>query len=130
VIGSRYVDGGGTVNWGIMRKLISRGGGLYARAILGVPVRDLTAGFICYRRRVLETIDLDSVQSNGYSFQIEMKYRAIQHGLTVAEHPIVFVDRRVGASKMSRRIFLEALTMVWKLRLRRRPHRAPAPDLR
>jgi dolichol-phosphate mannosyltransferase len=117
VIGSRYVEGGGTPNWGVGRKIISRGGSLYARTILGLPIRDFTAGFLCYRRRVLEAIDLESVRSSGYSFQIEMKYRAVQKGFRVEEVPIVFFDRRVGASKMSRRIFLEALTMVWKLRL-------------
>ena len=119
VIGSRYVTGGGTVNWGIGRQIISRGGGLYARTILGIPIRDVTAGFICYRRRALEAIELGTVQSNGYSFQIEMKYRAVKQGFRVEEHPIVFEDRRVGASKMSRKIFLEALTMVWKIRLGR-----------
>ena len=117
VVGSRYVDGGGTENWGVGRKIISRGGSLYARTILGVKVRDLTAGFICYRRRALETIDLEAVRSNGYSFQIEMKYRALAAGLRVVETPIVFADRRVGQSKMSRAIFVEALLMVWKLRL-------------
>ena len=119
VIGSRYVEGGGTENWGVGRKLISRGGSLYARTVLGVKVRDLTSGFICWRRRALEAIDLDAVRSNGYSFQIEMKYRALQAGLTLVETPIVFVDRRVGQSKMSRAIFVEALGMVWKLRLGR-----------
>ncbi len=117
VVGSRYVAGGGTENWGLSRKLISRGGSLYARTILGVRVRDLTSGFICWRRRALEAIDLDSIASNGYSFQIEMKYRALRAGLRVEEVPIVFVDRRVGQSKMSRAIFLEALWVVWKLRL-------------
>ena len=119
VIGSRYVEGGGTENWGVGRKLISRGGSLYARTVLGVKVRDVTAGFICWRRRALEAIDLDAIRSNGYSFQIEMKYRAIRAGLTVVETPIIFIDRRVGKSKMSRAIFLEALGMVWKLRLGR-----------
>jgi dolichol-phosphate mannosyltransferase len=117
VVGSRYVAGGGTENWGLSRKIISRGGSLYARTILGVRVRDLTSGFICWRRRALEAIDLDSIASNGYSFQIEMKYRALRAGLRVEEVPIVFVDRRVGQSKMSRAIFLEALWVVWKLRL-------------
>ncbi|MCX5747321.1 MAG: polyprenol monophosphomannose synthase [Proteobacteria bacterium] len=116
VVGSRYVAGGGTVNWGIGRQLISRGGGVYARTILGVKVRDLTAGFICWRRRALEAIDLPTVSSNGYSFQIEMKYRAITRGLTLVETPIVFEDRRVGQSKMSRAIFAEALLKVWALR--------------
>ncbi|HTJ42921.1 MAG TPA: polyprenol monophosphomannose synthase [Kofleriaceae bacterium] len=117
VIGSRYVDGGGTENWGVGRKIISKGGSLYARTILGVKIRDLTAGFICWRRHALEAIDLDAVRSNGYSFQIEMKYRALAAGLTLVETPIVFADRRIGQSKMSRAIFAEALLMVWKLRL-------------
>jgi dolichol-phosphate mannosyltransferase len=117
VLGSRYVDGGGTVNWGPMRKLISRGGSFYARTILGVSVRDLTGGFKCFRRRVLETIDLDGVSAQGYGFQIEMTYRALKHGFKLVEVPIVFVDRRVGQSKMSKKIFVEALTLVWKLRL-------------
>jgi dolichol-phosphate mannosyltransferase len=117
VLGSRYVDGGGTVNWGPMRKFISRGGSLYARTILGVGVRDLTGGFKCFRRATLEKLDLDSVSAQGYGFQIEMTYRAVKHGLRVEEVPIIFVDRRVGQSKMSKKIFLEALTLVWKLRL-------------
>jgi dolichol-phosphate mannosyltransferase len=117
VLGSRYVDGGGTVNWGPVRKLISRGGSLYARTILGVGVRDLTGGFKCFRRRVLEALDLDSVSAQGYGFQIELTYRTLRQGFAVEEVPIVFVDRRVGQSKMSKKIFLEALTLVWKLRL-------------
>jgi dolichol-phosphate mannosyltransferase len=117
VVGSRYVAGGGTENWGVGRKIISRGGSLYARTILGVKVRDLTAGFICWRRRALEALDLDAVHSNGYSFQIEMKYRALQAGLSIVETPIVFADRRIGQSKMSRAIVVEALLMVWRLRL-------------
>ena len=117
VVGSRYVDGGGTENWGLGRKAISRGGSLYARTILGVHIRDLTSGFICYRRATLEGLALDRIASNGYSFQIEMKYRALLAGFRVVEVPIVFVDRRVGASKMSRAIFVEALTRVWQLRL-------------
>lgn len=117
VLGSRYVDGGGTVNWGPGRKVISRGGSLYARSILGVSVRDLTGGFKCFRRRVLEAIDLGAIQSSGYAFQIELTYRALKAGFQVREIPIVFEDRRVGQSKMSRKIFLEALTMVWKLKL-------------
>ncbi|MEO8706526.1 MAG: polyprenol monophosphomannose synthase [Kofleriaceae bacterium] len=120
VVGSRYVPGGGTANWGIGRKIISRGGGLYARTILGVDVRDLTAGFVCWRRAALEAIDLQTITSNGYSFQIEMKYRALNRGLRIVETPIVFVDRRVGQSKMSRAIFLEALLKVWTLRFGRR----------
>ena len=117
VLGSRYVPGGGTVNWGILRQFISKGGSLYARTILGVPVRDLTGGFKCFRRRVLETLDLQAVRSTGYAFQIELTYRTLKNGFSVAEIPIVFEDRRVGQSKMSRKIFLEALVMVPKLRL-------------
>lgn len=119
VIGSRYVPGGGTENWGLSRKVISRGGGLYARTVLGIDVRDVTAGFICWRRSALESIELSTITSNGYSFQIEMKYRAHQKGLRLVETPIMFVDRRVGQSKMSRAIFAEALLKVWALRFRR-----------
>jgi len=117
VLGSRYVSGGGTVNWGTGRKLISRGGSLYARTILGVKVRDLTGGFKCFNRRVLESIGLDEVKSSGYAFQIELTYRTLKKGFTVQEIPIIFEDRRVGHSKMSKKIFMEAVTMVWKLRL-------------
>ena len=117
VLGSRYVTGGGTVNWGVGRQIISKGGSLYARTILGVGVHDLTGGFKCFHRRVLEGIGLDQVQSTGYAFQIELTYRTLKKSFTVREVPIVFEDRRVGHSKMSRKIFLEALTMVWKLRL-------------
>ncbi|MCC6995661.1 MAG: polyprenol monophosphomannose synthase [Deltaproteobacteria bacterium] len=116
-IGSRYVAGGGTRNWGLGRKLLSRGGGLYARTILGIKVKDLTAGYKCFRREVLEALDLDAVRSEGYSFQIELTYRTIKAGFRVVELPIVFEDRRVGQSKMSRRIMLEALGVVWRLRL-------------
>ena len=116
VIGSRYVPGGGTRNWGLVRRLISRGGSLYAQLLLGAPVRDLTGGFKCYRRGVLETIDLDAIHSKGYAFQIETTYRAIRAGFRVAEVPIVFVDRQVGGSKMSKAIVLEA---VWKVPLLR-----------
>jgi len=119
VVGSRYVPGGGTENWSFARRFISRGGGLYARTVLGVDVRDVTAGFICWRRAALEMIDLSTITSNGYSFQIEMKYRALKKGLRVVETPIMFVDRRVGQSKMSRAIFVEALWRVWKLRFGR-----------
>lgn len=117
VIGSRYVPGGGTTDWGLVRRLISRGGNLYAGLILGLPVADATGGFRCYRRRVLETLDLDKVRSNGYAFQIEMAYRALRAGFRIAEVPIIFPDRRVGKSKMSRRIVAEALVNVWRLRL-------------
>jgi dolichol-phosphate mannosyltransferase len=118
VLGSRWVDGGGTENWGIGRKILSRGGSFYARTILGIDIRDVTGGFKCFRRRVLETLPLDNVQVQGYGFQIELTYRAIKAGFRVVEVPIVFVDRRVGQSKMSKAIFLEAMGMVWKLRLR------------
>ncbi|MHB1844384.1 MAG: polyprenol monophosphomannose synthase [Deltaproteobacteria bacterium] len=120
VLGSRYVAGGGTRHWGLSRKLISRGGSLYARTILGAAVHDLTGGFKCFRRETLLALDLPTVQSNGYCFQIELTYRALSLGMRVREVPIVFEDRRVGHSKMSRKIFLEAVTMVWRLRLGRR----------
>lgn len=120
VVGSRNVPGGGTVNWGIGRKIISRGGSFYARTILGIDVRDVTAGFICWRRRALEALDLATLGSNGYMFQIETKYRALQAGMKIVETPIIFVDRRVGQSKMSRAIVGEALLKVWGLRLRHR----------
>jgi len=119
VLGSRYVPGGGTVNWGLGRRIISRGGSFYARTILGVGVRDLTGGFKCFRRGVLEAIDLASVECSGYAFQIELTYRAIRKGFSVAEVPIVFADRRVGRSKMSRRIVLEAVRKVWAIRFSR-----------
>ncbi len=116
VLGSRYVRGGGTVNWGLGRKVLSRGGSLYARTILGLRVRDLTGGFKCFRREVLEAIDLASVACTGYAFQIELTYRAVRRGFRVVEVPIVFADRRVGQSKMSKRIVLEALRKVWAIR--------------
>ncbi len=116
VVGSRNIPGGGVEGWGLGRHVLSKGGSLYSRVILGVGVRDLTTGYKGYTRRALEAIDLPSVQSNGYSFQIELTYRALRRGLKVVEVPIVFVDRRAGESKMSRRIFAEAIGMVWKLR--------------
>ena len=116
VLGSRYVEGGGTVNWGLGRRILSKGGSLYARTILGVPYRDLTGGFKCFRREVLEAIDLATVQCTGYAFQIELTYRVHRRGFRVAEVPIVFEDRRVGKSKMSRRIVLEAIRKVWSIR--------------
>lgn len=118
VVGSRYVAGGGTQNWGLLRKFVSRGGGIYARTVLGMKVRDLTAGFVVYRRSTLEAIDLDAVGAAGYSFQIELKYRVHKAGLKIAEVPIVFPDRVRGESKMSGGIFLEALLLTWKLRFR------------
>jgi dolichol-phosphate mannosyltransferase len=118
VLGSRYVRGGGTRNWGLVRRAISRGGCLYAQALLGLPLRDLTGGFKCYRRSVLETIDLERIYAKGYAFQIETTYRAIRAGFRVAEVPITFVDREVGGSKMSRSIVLEAAWRVPLLRAR------------
>jgi dolichol-phosphate mannosyltransferase len=115
-LGSRYVPGGGTENWGRIRRLVSTGGSWYARKLLGVAIRDLTGGFKCYRRRVLERIDLDAVRARGYAFQIETTYRAIRAGFDVVEVPIVFADRTAGQSKMSRTIVLEAITQVPALR--------------
>jgi dolichol-phosphate mannosyltransferase len=117
VVGSRNIAGGGVEGWGLGRHVLSKGGSLYSRLILGVGVRDLTTGYKGYTRAALEAIDLPSIGSNGYSFQIETTYRALLRGLRVTEVPIVFVDRRTGESKMSRRIFAEAITMVWRLRL-------------
>jgi dolichol-phosphate mannosyltransferase len=111
-LGSRYVPGGGVRNWGLLRRVISAGGSLYARVILSVKVRDLTGGFKCYRRAVLETIDLDAVDSKGYAFQIETTYRALRAGFKVVEVPITFADREVGGSKMSKAIVAEA---IWKV---------------
>jgi dolichol-phosphate mannosyltransferase len=118
VIGSRYVAGGSTVNWGLSRKLISSFGNVYARTILGLPVRDLTGGFNAWRREVLETVPLDEIRSEGYAFQIEMKHRAVRAGFALHEIPIVFTDRRVGQSKMSWRVALEAMIRVWAMRFR------------
>jgi dolichol-phosphate mannosyltransferase len=118
VLGSRYVDGGAIANWGPLRRFVSAGGSLYARVLLGVPVHDLTGGFKCFRREVLETIDLDAIASRGYAFQIETTYRALRAGFRVVEIPIRFVDREQGSSKMSRTIFAEAVWKVPVLRLR------------
>ncbi|MHB9053294.1 MAG: polyprenol monophosphomannose synthase [Thermoleophilia bacterium] len=117
VLGSRYVPGGKVENWGLARRLISRWGGLYARLVLGVPVNDLTGGNKCFRRQVLESLDLDSISSQGYGFQIEMTYRTIKKGFRVKEIPITFADRQLGQSKMSKKIVFEAVLLVWKLRL-------------
>jgi dolichol-phosphate mannosyltransferase len=117
VLGSRYVRGGGTANWGLVRRAISRWGSLYAQILLGLRVRDLTGGFKCYRRAVLERIDLDAIASRGYAFQIETTYRALRAGFRVVEIPIRFTDREVGGSKMSRTIVLEAVWKVPALRL-------------
>jgi dolichol-phosphate mannosyltransferase len=116
-LGSRYVPGGGTANWGLGRRIVSWGGSFYARIVLGVRIRDLTGGFKCYRRRVLETIDLDAIHAKGYAFQIEGTYRTLRKGFTVVEVPIRFCDRTEGVSKMSRAIFLEAVVNVPRLRL-------------
>jgi dolichol-phosphate mannosyltransferase len=117
VLGSRYVPGGGTANWGLLRRLISRWGSFYAQVLLGVRVRDLTGGFKCYRREVLERIDLDAIHSKGYAFQIETTYRTLRAGFRVVEVPITFSDREVGGSKMSNAIVLEAIWKVPALRL-------------
>ena len=117
VLGSRYVRGGGTRNWGLGRLIVSRAGCLYAQVVLGVRIHDLTGGFKCFRRGVLETIDLDAVRTKGYAFQIEMTYRALRAGFRVVEVPIVFADRELGGSKMSRGIVLEAIARVPALRL-------------
>lgn len=118
VVGSRYVVGGGTEDWGLARRMLSRGGGLYARTILGMKTRDLTAGFVGWRREVLEGLDLSGIEASGYVFQIEMKYRAHQAGFTIHETPITFPDRKAGESKMTADIALEAVTRVWKIRLK------------
>ena len=117
-LGSRYVPGGGTTNWGLPRRLVSFGGSAYARVLLGVRVRDLTGGFKCYRREVLERIDLGAVHSKGYAFQIETTYRALRAGFTVVEVPITFRDRTHGQSKMSWNIAVEAMWLVPRLRFR------------
>ncbi len=116
-VGSRNVPGGKIVGWGAGRLVLSKGGSAYARAVLGVTVRDLTTGYKAFTRRALEQLDLGNVRSNGYAFQIEMTFRAVRAGLSVVEVPITFVDRRVGESKMDRQIFLEAISVVWRLRL-------------
>jgi dolichol-phosphate mannosyltransferase len=117
VVGSRNIPGGGVEGWGLGRHVLSKGGSLYSQLVLGVNVRDLTTGYKAFSRSALHRINLDAVHSSGYSFQIEMTYRALRAGLRVVEVPIVFSDRRVGRSKMDRRIFVEAVGVVWKLRL-------------
>ena len=118
-LGSRYVRGGGVTDWGLVRRLVSRGGSWYARKLLGVDVRDLTGGFKCFRREVLETVDLEGVHAHGYGFQIELTYCAIRKGFTVTEVPILFRERELGTSKMSLRIALEAVWQVPALKFRR-----------
>ena len=122
VLGSRYVPGGGVERWGLVRRALSRWGSLYAQILLGLHLRDLTGGFKCFRRQVLERLDLDGIAADGYGFQIEMTYRAVQAGFRVVEVPIVFRDRRVGQSKMSARIALEAVWKVPALRVRGRSY--------
>jgi dolichol-phosphate mannosyltransferase len=117
-LGSRYVAGGGVEHWGLLRRIVSRGGCAYARRVLGLQVRDLTGGFKCFRREVLEAINLDTVRSHGYGFQVELTQRAVQRGFTVREVPIIFRDRRHGRSKMSPRIALEAFIVLPQLRWR------------
>ena len=121
VIGSRYIPGGDTPNWSMLRRLISGGGNIFARLVLGIPVYDCTAGYRCYRREVIESIDLDTIQSQGYAFQVEMAYRVMQKGFKIVETPIVFMDRRVGKSKMSRKIVIEGFTYVLKARFSKQP---------
>jgi dolichol-phosphate mannosyltransferase len=116
-VGSRWVGDGGTRNWSMLRTFVSRGGSLYAKVILGIPVNDLTSGFKCFSSYVLRRLDLDSIHSNGYAFQVEVNYRCHRLGYRITEVPIVFIDRRVGQSKMSPWIVLEAMAVVWKLRL-------------
>jgi dolichol-phosphate mannosyltransferase len=123
VLGSRYVPGGGVTEWGPLRRLISRGGSAYARLVLGLGIRDLTGGFKCFRREVLEAIDLDTIHSRGYAFQVETTYRAIKAGFRVVEVPITFRERRIGASKMNRGIVAEAIWRVPAIRLERGSNR-------
>jgi len=117
VLGSRYIRNGGIENWSFLRKLISRGGTLYAKTILGLPINDLTSGYKCFTSNVLKDIDLDNIKSDGYSFQIELTYKAYNMGYSVREIPIIFKDRKKGSSKFSKSIFWEAILMVWRLRM-------------
>lgn len=121
VIGSRYILGGATPNWSPVRRFISGGGNIYARFMLGIPVQDCTAGYRCYRREVLENLGLDTIQTQGYGFQVEMTYRTMKQGFKIVETPIVFMDRRVGKSKMSRTIFFEAFLYVLRTRFGKKP---------
>jgi dolichol-phosphate mannosyltransferase len=132
VIGSRYIAGGGTVNWGILRKVISGGGNAFARLMLGLKIHDCTGGFRCYRRGLLEAVPWDTITLEGYGFQIGTVYTAVQLGARVAEFPIIFEDRRVGQSKMSKAIIAEALLWVLRTSLQRPRHHtvAPAPTVR
>lgn len=128
VIGSRYIPGGSTPNWSFGRRCISGCGNIFARFMLGIPVHDCTAGFRCYRREVLESIDLDTIQSQGYAFQVELAYRVMKQRYRITEIPITFMDRRVGKSKMSRKIVIEAFTFVIRARFGKVP--MPSPALR
>jgi dolichol-phosphate mannosyltransferase len=119
VIGSRYVPGGDTPNWSLLRRFISGGGNVFARVMLGLPIKDATAGYRCYRREVLAALDLGAITSQGYAFQVELAYQALNHGFRVRETPIIFVDRRVGKSKMSRKIFIEGFVYVLRARFSR-----------
>ena len=117
IIGSRYIHGVRVVNWPIRRLILSYGANVYSKIITGMPLKDATAGFKVWKREVLESIDLDSIRSQGYSFQIEMNFRAWQKGYSIVEHPVIFIDRTVGKSKMSKAIMIEAIFMVWRLRI-------------
>lgn len=121
VLGSRYLEGVTVVNWPLSRLILSVGANIYARFVTGMPIKDSTGGFKCFRRSTLEMLPLDRIKSDGYSFQIEMNYHCWRRGLRIKEIPIMFVDRAVGVSKMSRKIIIEAMWMVWALRLRRIP---------
>jgi len=118
VIGSRYTNGVRIINWPIRRLILSYGANVYTRLITGMPIKDATGGFKCFRRIVLESIDLDQIHSNGYAFQIEMNFKAYCKGFKLYEHPIIFIDRRSGVSKMSKKIVREAVFMVWKLKFK------------
>lgn len=120
ILGSRYIKGGSIENWNMKRKMISRGGTLYAQTILGIPINDLTSGFKCFNRKVLENIDLDNIQSDGYSFQIELTYKVRNSDFKIKEIPITFSERKSGISKFSKNIFWEAALLVWKLRFNRK----------
>ena len=117
IIGSRYVNGVSVVNWPIRRLILSYGANVYSKIVTGMPLKDATGGFKAWKRNVLESIDLDLVRSQGYSFQIEMNFRAWHKGFAIGEHPIIFIDRTVGESKMSKAIMIEAILMVWRLRI-------------
>jgi dolichol-phosphate mannosyltransferase len=119
VIGSRYINGVRIINWSIRRLILSYGANVYTRVVTGMPVKDATGGFKCFRRAVLEAIDLEKIHSNGYAFQIEINFKAWSKGFSVCEHPIIFFDRRSGVSKMSKKIVYEAVFMVWKLKFKK-----------